>query len=115
VTIREGALLHLWGSEPAAIQVEGSSFGDPRLLAKAVAYRPSAKFVVALREPVARVLSRYWYEGRFPQQREKSGEPRSLDAWLDAAEKVEDRRQLFSCVSNYYVKTFAGWEGKPWC
>ena len=60
VTIREGLLLHVWGSEPAAVQVEGASLADPRLLAKARAYRPHAKFVIALREPIDRILSRYW-------------------------------------------------------
>ena len=78
-TIREGVLMHLWGSSEAPAggagrfapkdskwrtsQHEGSTLADPRWLSSARHYaKRNAWFVTVLREPVQRVWSRYWYD-----------------------------------------------------
>ena len=114
VTIREGVLLHLYGSEPRVMGVEGSSFADARYLAKAETYaKMGAKFVIAFREPVQRIVSRYWYDGRWPHggPKRRSAAPLELGAWIDAVQARAHRRQLVACVSENYVKTLAGWDG----
>ena len=114
VTIREGVLLHLYGSEPRVMGVEGSSFADARYLAKAETYaKMGAKFVIAFREPIQRIVSRYWYDGRWPHggPKQRSAAPLELGAWIDAVQARARRRQLVACVSEYYVKTLAGWDG----
>lgn len=113
VTIREGVLLHLYGSEPRVMGVEGSSFADARYLAKAETYaKMGAKFVIAFREPIQRIVSRYWYDGRWPHggPKQRSAAPLELGAWIDAVQARAHRRQLVACVSEY-VKTLAGWDG----
>ena len=114
VTIREGVLLHLYGSEPRVMGVEGSSFADARYLAKAETYaKMGAKFVIAFREPIQRIVSRYWYDGRWPHggPKRRSAAPLALGAWIDAVQARAHRRQLVACVTEYYVKTLAGWDG----
>ena len=76
-TIREGVLMHLWGSSEAPAggagrfapkdnkwrtsQHEGSTLADPRWLSSARHYaKRNAWFVTVLRDPVQRVWSRYW-------------------------------------------------------
>ena len=77
-TIREGVLMHLWGSSEAPAggagrfapkdnkwrtsQHEGSTLADPRWLSSARHYaKRNAWFVTVLRDPVQRVWSRYWF------------------------------------------------------
>ena len=79
--------------------------------------------VTILRHPIARALSRYWFEGRwqlFLKERiEESAMPFHL--WLQgdhckpgATGRAAGGR-LWNCFSNYYVKSFAGWVGNAMC
>ena len=58
--------------------------------------------------------------------KQRSGAPRDLGEWIDVVQKSEASAvvntragggpaRLWSCVSNYYVKTLAGWQGSPLC
>lgn len=117
VTIREGVLLHLYGSEPRVMGVEGSSFADARYLAKAETYaKMGAKFVIAFREPIQRIVSRYWYDGRWPHggPKQRSAAPLALGAWIDAVQARAHRRQLVACVSESTSRRSRAGTGKRW-
>ena len=116
-TIREGVLMHLWGSSEAPAggagrfapkdnkwrtsQHEGSTLADPRWLSSARHYaKRNAWFVTVLRDPVQRVWSRYWYD---------KGGSISEEKWLDGNKCGGGGRGVGNrCLSNYYVRTFRG-------
>lgn len=116
-TMREGVLMHLWGSSEApgggagrfipkdskwrSSQVEGSTLADPRWLSSARHYaKRNAWFVTVLREPLQRVWSRYWYDTGCSITEEK---------WLDGSKCGGGGRGVGNrCLSNYYVRTFRG-------
>ena len=118
-TQREGVLMHLWGSSEAprggagrhapkgparTAQLEGGAFHDRQWRDKALDYaRRGAWFVTALREPLDRVWSRYWYEGRYGAK----GAVRSESEWLDRS-ACYGRGLGNRCLDNYYVRTFSG-------
>ena len=77
-----------------------------------------------LRHPISRILSRYWFEGRwqlFAKSRSED-EAMSLHMWLardhcspDSVSSKAKAGRLWNCMANYYVKTFAGWTGRSLC
>jgi len=109
-TIREGVLMHLWGSSEAPAggagrfapkdnkwrtsQHEGSTLADPRWLSSARHYaKRNAWFVTVLRDPVQRVWSRYWYD---------KGGSISEKKWLDGNKCGGGGRGVGNrCLSNY--------------
>jgi len=114
-TMREGVLMHLWGSSQApgggagkfapkdskwrSSQVEGSTLADPRWLSSARHYaKRNAWFVTVLRDPLQRVWSRYWYD---------TGGSITEEKWLDDSKCGGGGRGVGNrCLSNYYVRTF---------
>lgn len=119
-TVREGVLMHLWGSSEApaggagrfaprnaaarTVQVEGGTFAAAAWRSKALDYAAKgAWFVVVLREPFARVWSRYWYEGRWGPK----GTVLDEAAWLARDDCFGGRGLGNRCLSNYYVRTLS--------
>ena len=59
-----------------------------------------------------RIKSLYLYEGRWPQAAavRRIEEARSFDQWVEEiSEKRENVNELWSCVSNYYIKSLIGY------
>ena len=88
-------------------------------------------FVTCMREPIARILSSYWFEGRTPLLAKgaslrqkgaptvpvpaaKGGGPMTLDQWIDRTQspwevnKAKRQKRLWIVVQNYYVQVFGG-------
>lgn len=73
--------------------------------------------VTSLRHPVDRILSAYWYEGRYRLGERSPGitAPKTVvpfRKWLRAAWREEEAqkedfrvRRVWNCIDNYYVKT----------
>ena len=129
IVFREGLLMALYGGaafgagpDESFIVSEGWAVGTARVDEKIAKFGPrGAVFMTALRHPVNRILSRYWYEGRWEMGKKdvSSASARPLEDWVDrvmaAEEGARPPARLWSCVSNYYVKSFAGWQGAPLC
>ena len=116
--MREGVLMHLWGSAEAPAggagryapkdkgwrtsQVEGASFADPRWVAGAKSWASrGAWLVTVLREPSSRVWSRYFYDGGGPAAKTEA-------AWLESSNCGGGGRGIGNrCLSNYYVRARA--------
>lgn len=73
-------------------------------------------FITSMRHPIGRLVSAYWYEGRFTDATRGEGadrtSTRTFEEWLRAAREDEGRqrrdfsvRRVWHCVDNYYVKT----------
>lgn len=91
---------------------------------------PSLVYVTSLRHPVDRILSMYWFEGRWPRtcgapcenQKKKTNETAvgSLDQWVDAILNQKDTPGrdwrltlhnncgIWQGVDNYYIRQFLG-------
>lgn len=112
--VRENILLSLL-EQRAVSQSEGETLGN-RATARRLAEtnQRGGATIAVLRHPIIRILSRYWFEGRWDQ---KSSTPRtddnarSLETWLEKVRKAPHGTRVWSCISNYYVKTLAGCGG----
>jgi hypothetical protein len=66
-------------------------------------------FVTSLRDPIDRIISSYWFEGRwpmkFPEENKTLATALSFDEWFDVCQNKTKKWQWFS-VSNSYVKWF---------
>lgn len=73
-------------------------------------------FITSMRHPISRLVSAYWYEGRFTDAQRGEGadrtSTRTFEEWLRAAREEEGRqkrdfivRRVWHCVDNYYIKT----------
>ena len=92
------------------------------LLARSLAYRSRVTGVVVtiLRHPVERVLSRYWYEGRWDlfEKKDTVKPPTEFADWIaahGAGSRGHRAERLWQVPSEYYTKSFAGWRGAAMC
>ena len=119
----EGVLNHLFTREQITV-AEGWSLSHAPTAAKLRAMEGAggAIRVTILRHPIKRIVSRYWFEGRWPlfhrgELTEESA--MSFGAWFNKTlcGPSDDRRggRLWQCSSNYYVKSLSGWAGKDMC
>ena len=114
--MRENIMLALL-EQRAVTQSEGDSLGHaPTATRLAEAKRLGSARVVILRDPVVRLMSRYWFEGRWEQSSrgpKTDATARSFEDWLDIIRSRERRggTRLWQCTSNYYVRTLAGCGG----
>ena len=74
------------GKDESFLSQEGWTLGSGDVEEKMRKYEArNAVFLTALRHPVSRALSRYWYEGRWPMgaKPDQQGDaPKSLEAWM---------------------------------
>jgi hypothetical protein len=130
----EGVLNHLFTREDMLV-AEGWSLSHAPTVAKLASLEgrgsggiaSRALRVTILRHPVERIISRYWFEGRWPlfhRGELTEATATSFSAWFnrtkcgpDGSDGSSDRRggRLWQCSSNYYVKSFSGWNGKAMC
>ena len=112
--IRESVMLALFPKE-AVTQSEGRTLAHPATASRLQAFAAGgAATVVVLRDPLQRILSRFWHEGR-----PTSSHPHSsgaLEAWLDevavkARKASPSSTMVWQHNENYYVKTLAGCGG----
>jgi hypothetical protein len=115
--LRYGGAAFGGGLDEAFIVSEGWAVGTKQVEAKMAKFDArQAVFLTALRHPVNRILSRYWYEGRWEMGRDATDlSAKGLEEWLDAVEAAEAKApkvqaRLWACVSNYYVTSLAGWQ-----
>jgi len=116
----EGVLNHLYEREQMVV-AEGWSTAHAltQIKLRNLQDEGSVVRITILRHPIARIMSRYWFEGRWPLfTKDKSSETAlAFGKWFTRDKCGTDKigPRLWSCNRNYFVKTFAGWEGKPMC
>ena len=116
VVIREGLLMGVYGGasfgagkDESFLSQEGWTLGSGDLDGKFRRYKlRGAVFLTVLRNPVERILSRYWYEGRWnmgvSKEKVTPSTARSLEDWLEGtlrAEWAASSGRLWASVSNY--------------
>ena len=90
-------------------------------LAAVDAWGSRAVRITVLRHPIARAVSRYWFEGRWQLFAKGHDEEAAmpLHTWLAGDHCMPGAAakggRLWNCFSNYYVKSFAGWRGEAMC
>jgi hypothetical protein len=107
--IRENVMLALF-EQLAVTQSEGDTLGhDPTAARLAEAKAMGGVRVIVLRNPVTRLISRYWFEGRFDQSSKLSktdARARSFESWLEKIRGKSRGTRVWSCASNYFVKVY---------
>lgn len=72
-------------------------------------FRDRTLYITALRDPVERVVSLYWYEGRWPLTQENKTNENAVDFrdWLIESEnRLPPARRLYECSSECYCRWF---------
>eukprot|EP00613_Pedinella_sp_CCMP2098_P036477 CAMPEP_0171805692 /NCGR_PEP_ID=MMETSP0991-20121206/74874_1 /TAXON_ID=483369 /ORGANISM="non described non described, Strain CCMP2098" /LENGTH=322 /DNA_ID=CAMNT_0012418337 /DNA_START=275 /DNA_END=1244 /DNA_ORIENTATION=+ len=137
----EGVLNHLYEREQMVV-AEGWSTAHAltQIKLRNLQDEGSVVRITILRHPIARIMSRYWFEGRWPLfTKDKSSETalqilvRRTMAAFHQGKVFRDRAGVWEVVHEgqvrhgqdrpppvvlqpkLLVKTFAGWEGKPMC
>lgn len=110
----EQLLNHLYYREETAFVVEGSSLRSPHALKQAMACQRlgNCLSLTILRHPIDRVLSRYWYEGRWGLfKKAEAGQELPFGDWLRQKREVHNGHRdfrLWSVTSELYTKTLSG-------
>ena len=118
----EGVLNHLFTREQITV-CEGWSLSHPATFAKLAlseATGRNAIRITILRHPLERIISRYYFEGRWPlfeRGPRTDNSATSFEDWFNKTSCSVSRggERLWACTSNYYVKSFAGYSGKSMC
>eukprot|EP00616_Rhizochromulina_sp_CCMP1243_P018746 CAMPEP_0118966308 /NCGR_PEP_ID=MMETSP1173-20130426/3789_1 /TAXON_ID=1034831 /ORGANISM="Rhizochromulina marina cf, Strain CCMP1243" /LENGTH=323 /DNA_ID=CAMNT_0006915065 /DNA_START=35 /DNA_END=1002 /DNA_ORIENTATION=+ len=117
-TIGEGLFNHILDRDQLVVS-EGWSLAHTPTMERLMATRSSGGLVMAaLRNPIDRAISRYWFEGRWPLfLKSPDTEPLPFHAWLlrDHCGAKHHGARLWDCTENYYVKTLAGFTGEALC
>ena len=109
VVIREGLLMGVFGGaafgkgkDEAFLSQEGWTLGNGDLEQKMKMYEGRhAVFITALRQPVDRILSRYWYEGRWKMgAKPEKDAPRSIEVSLSLSLSLS--LSVYVCMYIYY-------------
>jgi hypothetical protein len=110
------------GLDESFIVSEGWALETPLVNLKVAKFSArNAVFMTSLKHPINRILGRYWYEGRWEMGKKSPtlATARSLEDWMGNVLSTEKRARpparLWSCVSNFYVKMLAGWQGESLC
>ena len=96
--------------------------GTP-LLSPTLKYKPgpplrstSTIVMTAVRQPIDRIINRYWFEGRWPQHSRVRGESdaMAIEDWIERVRRQNDRDNpsrkgyFWQCVDNYYTAVLSG-------
>ena len=112
--VGEQLLNHLYYREESAFVVEGSSLRSAKATreAYACARLGSCLHLTILRHPVDRVISRYWFEGRWGLfKKPEAGSEIGFGEWLRQKRVIHAghrNERLWSVTSELYTKTLAG-------
>ena len=105
--MRENIMLALL-EQRAVTQSEGETLGHGPTAARLNdAKLMGGSRVIILRNPLTRIISRYWFEGRWDQASKlpkTDANARSFEDWLKLVQHKAHGTRVWSCVSNYYVK-----------
>ena len=112
--IGETLLNHLYYREETAFVVEGSSLRSPHALKQAMTCQRLGDCLrlTILRHPIDRVISRYWFEGRWGLfKKAEEGSQIPFGDWLRQKREIHNGHRdfrLWSVTSELYTKTLAG-------
>ena len=124
-TLLEGVAYPIFGNQShgRTALLQGGTLTPARrrqLVGRVAPSEDSVAFLVALRNPIARIVNRYWFEGRWGQhtkQKRTEETAASFEAFVakaraeNAADNPRRAGWLWSCVDEYYVKVLSGWTG----
>ena len=112
--VGEQLLNHLYYREETAFVIEGASLRSAKATreAYACARLGDCLHLTILRHPVDRVISRYWFEGRWGLfKKPLKDEEISFGDWLREKRQIHAghrNERLWSVTSELYTKTLAG-------
>jgi len=100
--------------ERAAVgQSEGETLGHgPTAERLKTAKALGSARILLIRDPIERIMSRYWFEGRWNTFKTPTNESAvSIEDWLQQARGRAKGTRVWTSVENYYVKTLASCGG----